>query len=83
MLTNLDFTEPQTFDQAASHPGWHAAMQKELQALADTKTWEIVPLPKGKKPIACKWVYKVKCKADGSIERLKARLVVKGFKRPV
>jgi len=54
-------------------------MDKELQALADTRTWDIVSLPQGKRPIGCKWVYKVKCKADGSIERLKARLVVKGF----
>jgi len=54
-------------------------MHKELQALHDTHTWSIVSLPLGKKPIACKWVYKVKHKADGSIERLKARLVVKGF----
>ena len=52
---------------------------QRITALEETKTWEIVSLPKGKKPIACKWVYKVKCKADGSIERLKARLVVKGF----
>jgi len=42
-------------------------------------TWEIVSLPIGKRPIACKWVYKTKLKADGSLERLKARLVVKGF----
>ena len=54
-------------------------MHQELQALDQTKTWEIVPLPPCKRPIACKWVYKVKCKADGSIERLKVRLVVKGF----
>jgi len=52
---------------------------QRITALEETKTWEIVSLPKGKKPIACKWVYKIKCKADGSIERLKARLVVKGF----
>jgi len=50
-------------------------MQAELQALEDTCTREIISLPKGKKPIACKWVYKVKCMADGS----KAKLVVKGF----
>ena len=54
-------------------------MDSELQALETTKTWEITSLPQGKKPIACKWVYKSKYKADGSLERLKARLVVKGF----
>ena len=54
-------------------------MSKESQALTDTQTWEIVSLPQGKRTIACRWVYKVKCKADGSIERLKARLIVKGF----
>ena len=78
-LKNLDFTKPQSYEQAATHSSWQEAMNKELQALHDTRTWEIVPLPHGKKPIACKWVYKVKCKADGSIERLKARLVVKGY----
>jgi len=79
LLANLDFTEPQSYEEAALHPGWQKAMEQELQALHHTQTWTIVSLPPGKKPIACKWVYKIKTKADGSIERLKARLVVKGF----
>lgn len=56
-------------------------MQQELQALITTNTWDIVKLPKGKKPISCGQVYKVKYKADGTIERYKARLVAKGFTR--
>lgn len=54
-------------------------MAKELQALQTNDTWDIVKLPKGKKPISCKWVFKVKYRADGSVERYKARLVAKGF----
>ena len=79
LLQQLAFHEPGSFEEAVVHPGWKAAMDIELQALDATRTWDIVPLPQGKKPIACKWVYKVKCKANGSIERLKARLVVKGY----
>ena len=69
LLENLHISEPSTYEEAAHSPGWQAAMEQELQALAATRTWDIVSLPRGKKPIGCKWVYKVKHKADGSIER--------------
>jgi len=75
----INITEPSTFVEAAAHPGWHVAMDKEIQALLDNDTWDIVSLPMGKKPIGCKWVYKVKYKSDGNLERLKARLVIQGF----
>ena len=71
--------EPQHYKDAVNDPGWREAMDKEIQALIANNTWEIVSLPPQKKPIDCKWVYKAKYKADGSLERLKARLVVKGF----
>lgn len=58
---------------------WVEAMTKELHALEQNHTWDIVDLPTGKKPIGCKWVYKVKLKSDGSLERFKARLVGKGY----
>lgn len=54
-------------------------MQDELQALIRTDTWLITFLPPGKIPISCKWVYKIKFKADATVERYKARLVAKGF----
>jgi len=79
LFSNLDHTEPQCYEEAVLHSGWQEAMDKEFQALFDNHTSDIVPLPVGKKPIACKWVYKIKYKADGTIERFKARLVVKGF----
>jgi len=75
----LNHTEPTSYDQAVQHPNWQAAIDQELQALQQSHTWDIVSLPPGKKPIASKWVYKVKYRADGSIERFKAHLVVKGF----
>jgi hypothetical protein len=54
-------------------------MQTELSALDSTGTWLLVDRPPHVKPIGCRWVYKVKHHADGTIERYKARLVAKGY----
>ena len=54
-------------------------MNVEMEALEKNKTWELVKLPTRKKPVGCKWVYTVKYRVDGSIERYKARLVAKGY----
>jgi Reverse transcriptase (RNA-dependent DNA polymerase) len=54
-------------------------MTQELNALATNNTWILIPPPTNQRIIGCKWVYKVKHKPDGSIERYKARLVVKGY----
>lgn len=54
-------------------------MNKELTALEANKTWVLVDKPEGVVPIGCKWVYKVKRKADATLERYKARLVAKGY----
>ena len=54
-------------------------MNAELKALSANNTWDIVDLPKGKKHIGYKWVFKIKLKAKGSVERVKARLVAKGY----
>jgi len=60
VLDRLSYTEPQSYTEAILHPAWQVAMDQELQALQDTKTWDIVFFPQGKKPIACRWVYRVK-----------------------
>jgi hypothetical protein len=56
-------------------------MDLEYTALMNNKTWQLVPPIKGTNVIGCKWVYKIKRKVDGSLDRYKARLVAKGFKQ--
>jgi len=73
------YTERQSYEAASQHPGWIEAMNREIQALMSNNTWEYVNLPPEKEAISSKWVYKVKLHSDGSLERLKAQLVIRGF----
>ena len=72
-------TEPKSFLQAFRDKNWRDAMRAEIDALENNQTWTLTSLPPGKKSVGCKWVFKVKYKPDGSVERYKARLVAKGF----
>ncbi|KAL6349531.1 hypothetical protein AAG906_034188 [Vitis piasezkii] len=78
--TNLDRIQiPKNIQEALKIPEWKEAVIEEIRALEKNGTWEVMNLPRGKKPMGCKWVFTVKYKADGIVERYKARLVVKGF----
>ena len=54
-------------------------MKEELDALHKTRTRDLVDLPSRKSAIGCKWVYKIKTRLDGTVDRYKARLVTRGF----
>jgi hypothetical protein len=75
----LSLHEPHTYHEAYTNPLWQQVMIEELQALEKTHTWDLVNLPRGKFSIGCKWVYKIKIKSDGTIERYKACLIAKGY----
>ncbi|KAE8672931.1 hypothetical protein F3Y22_tig00111833pilonHSYRG00028 [Hibiscus syriacus] len=75
--------DPVTFHDAVTsqeNNKWMTAMVEEMESLNHNRTWELVPLPEGKKPIGCKWVYKKKPAVTGKEgEKFKARLVTKVF----
>jgi hypothetical protein len=79
MVKVIQEVEPTCFEQAVGNPKWDNAMDEEMTALDTNVTWELVILPKDKKTIGCKWVYKVKHNVDGSMKRYKTTLVAKGY----
>jgi len=74
--------DPETFEEAMKSQDvafWKEAIQDEMDSIIGNKTWILVDLPLGSKPIGCKWIFKKKMKVDGTIDKFKARLVAKGF----
>ena len=70
---------PSHFQEAFEDTKWKSAMIEEMKAVQKNYTWEMVELSMGKRTIGCKWVFSVKYKPDGTIDRYKARLVAKGY----
>ncbi|CAI7851011.1 unnamed protein product [Closterium sp. NIES-54] len=60
---------------------WKKAMESELKSIEENGTWELVGLPKGRKAITSKWLFKIKSNADGKIERYKSRFVAKWYQQ--
>ncbi|RVW34168.1 Retrovirus-related Pol polyprotein from transposon TNT 1-94 [Vitis vinifera] len=73
--TSLDDTQvPNTIQEALKISEWKKTVQDEIDALEKNGTWTITDLPVGKRPVGCKWIFTIKYKADGLVERFKARL---------
>ena len=77
------YMEPTTLREALDSPDaeqWKQAIEKEVQSLEDMGTYTVIDeLPKGRKAVSSKLVFRVKRNVDGSIERFKARLVARGY----
>ena len=61
-------------------PFWKEAIKSEVESILQNHTWELVDIPPRNKPIGYKWIFKRKLKADGSIDKYKARLEAKGYR---
>lgn len=79
LQTTLAPTEPTCYSQAVNSPNWRTAMALEFEAFQKQGTLSLVPAKPGYNVIGSKWVFKIKQKSDGTIERYKARQVAKGF----
>lgn len=76
--------DPQSLSEALESnkaDQWIHAMEEEYKSLLQNNTWTLVDLPKNKKVIPCKWVYKTKIDEKGNVSRMKARLVLKGYQQ--
>ncbi|KAL5779663.1 hypothetical protein ACOSQ2_010400 [Xanthoceras sorbifolium] len=70
---------PNSIHEALKIPEWKTATLEEIRALEKNQTWDLTRLPLGKRAVGYKWIFSVKYKSDGSVDKFKARLVAKEF----
>jgi histone deacetylase 1/2 len=70
---------PTSVREALADPNWRHAMEEEYRALLANQTWDLVPRPSGCNVVTDKWIWTIKRRADGTLERYKARWVLRGF----
>ncbi|KAF5470551.1 hypothetical protein F2P56_011055 [Juglans regia] len=70
---------PTSCAAALKHSEWQDALQQEFRVLLQNHAWSLVPPHPSTNILGCRWVYRTKLRADGSIERRKVRLVAKGY----
>ncbi|GJW03741.1 retrovirus-related pol polyprotein from transposon RE1 [Tanacetum coccineum] len=75
----LAHKEPKGYKSAAKSSKWITAMKDEMAALKHNDTWDLVPRPNASNVVGSKWVYRIKYRSHGTIDRYKARLVAQGF----
>ena len=78
-ICNIVVCEPTDYEEAMNNQNQMIAMKEELSMIEKNKTWILVERPRNRKVIRVKWVYRTKPNVDGSINKNKARLVVKGY----
>jgi hypothetical protein len=74
--------DPTSYEESMRSPHsskWHEAIEDEMRSMSANQVWKLEEIPKGVKPIGCKWVYKIKRDFKGNIDRFKLGLMAKGF----
>jgi len=77
--SNVAICEPEGYEEAKHNPEWQKAMQEEIYMIEKNCTWELVDRPSSKNVIGVKWIFRTELNADSTINKYKARLVVKGY----
>jgi hypothetical protein len=83
LLAESALIEPAYFSTTVKVNEWRTSMQVEFNALLKNQTWTLVPSSAANNVVGCKWIFKLKRKADGTIEHHKAMFVDKGFHQHV
>lgn len=80
LLTHkVAYPEPKTIVAALKDPGWTDAMGEEIDNFDETNTWSLVPYMPDMHVLGCIWVFRTKLHDDGTLDRLRSKLVAKGF----
>jgi len=79
LMSSIIDSEPTNVEEATNHQVWRYAMMEEYHSIVKNDVWNIFLRLEGKSMVGSWWIFKIKHAADGSVEKYKARSVVKGF----